>query len=152
MADTGDKLKRDLNQAIKEGNELVRNTLRMLLASISNKEKEKQYKEDEELTEQEVITIISSEAKKRKESIKEFERGNRKDLAQKEKSELEILQKYLPEQLSNEEIEKLVKSAIEETGATSVQDIGKVMSVLMPKVKGRADGSEVNRIVRESLS
>lgn len=93
-----------------------------------------------------------SEAKKHKESIEAFEKGGRKDLVEKEQKELEILQRYLPEQLSGEEIRKLVQEAIVSASASSAKDIGKVMAVLIPQVKGRADGAFVSTIVRQLLS
>jgi len=145
------EIKEELNQAVKDNNEIVRSTLRMLLAVINNKEKEKQYKEKEDLTEEEIVNIIVSEAKKRRESISEFEKGNRKDLADKEKLELEVLAKYLPEQLSEEEVTSLIKETIEEVGASSLQDLGKVMGALMPKVKGKADGGLISKIVKDLL-
>ena len=102
-----DQIQEELNKALKEGNEVTLSTLRMLSAVVANKEKEKQYKEKKDLTEEEITDIIVSEAKKRRESISEFEKGDRKDLADKEKLELEVLAKYLPEQLSEEEKEIL---------------------------------------------
>ena len=146
------KIKEELNTAIKSNNEIVRSTLRMLLAEMANKEKDKQYKKKESLTEEEKIDIISSEAKKRKDSINEFEKGNRQDLADKEKLELEVLQKYLPEQLSEEDIRKIVEETIKEVSAETMQDFGKIMGALMPKVKGKADGNMVSKIVKELLS
>jgi len=149
-------VKSDLNKSIKESNEIMRSTLRMVLAAVSNKEKEKRYKEKAEaevqLTEEEMIEVISSEAKKRKEAIREYEKGGRQDLAEKEKAELKILEKYLPEQLSEEEIRKLVQKAVEKTKASEMKDMGKVMTELMPQVKGKADGNVVSQIVKELLS
>jgi len=174
----------DLKKAVKENNDIVRSTLRMLLAAILSKEKEKRYKifkdynpptasshsslrseqapepeltekelaEKSCLTDEEIIEVISSEIKKRKEAILGFEKGERKELAEKEKSEMEVLEKYLPEQLSEEEIKRLVKETIEEVGAEDIKDMGKVMAVLIPKVKGKADGSMVSRIVKGLLS
>jgi len=148
-------IKEDLNQALKKGDEIKCSTLRMLLAAVLSKEKEKKYKEkieeEVELADEEMIDVISSEAKKRKESIIEYEKGERQSLAEKEKAELEILQKYLPEQLSEEEIKKLIEEAIEKTGAQDIKDMGKVMAELMPKLKGRADGGLVSKIVKELL-
>lgn len=150
-----DKIKTDLIQALKEGNQVVCSTLRMLLAAVLNKEKEKKYKEkieeEVELTDEEIIDVISSEAKKRKESIIEYEKWERQSLAEKEKAELEILQKYLPEQLSEEEVKKIAEEAIEKVGAAEIKDMGKVMAELMPKVKGRADGGLMSKIVKELL-
>lgn len=142
----------NLNKAVKENNEIVRSTLRMLLAAIFNKEKEKKYKEkEEELTNEEILDIVSSEAKKRREAIVGFEKGERQELAEKEKKELEILQKYLPEQLSEEEIKKLVQQAIKKTGASEMKDMGKVMAEIMPQIKGKADGKLVSQIVKDLL-
>ena len=151
MLGVEDNIKKELNEAMKSNNEIIRSTLRMLLASIQGKEKEKQYKEKEGLTEEEIIGVISSEAKKRKDSINEFEKGGRQDLADKEKAELKVLLKHLPEQLSEEEIKKFVKETIVEVKASNMQDFGKVMGPLMPKLKGRADGSLVSKIVKELL-
>lgn len=164
--DLQSKTKEDLKNALKEKKELEVSVLRLLQGAIVNREKEKRYKlsqkepdlKEEELTEksrlgeQELVEVISSEAKKRREAIVEFEKGNRADLVEKEKKELEILQKYLPEQLSEEEIRKLAKGAIEKTGAKEMRDMGKIMSELMPKFKGKADGALVSKIVKELLS
>lgn len=150
-----EKIRLNLNSALKEKRTLEVLVLRQLLAAILNKEKEKRFKAKEErdiqLTDEEVIEVISSEAKKRRESIFEFEKGKRQDLVEKEKKELEILEKYLPEQLPEEEIRKLIKGAIEKTDAKEIKDMGKVMAELMPKIKGKADGTLVSKIVKESL-
>jgi len=150
-----EKIRLNLNSALKEKRTLEVLVLRQLLAAILNKEKEKRFKAKEErdiqLTDEEVIEVISSEAKKRRESIFEFEKGKRQDLVEKEKKELEILEKYLPEQLPEEEIRKLIKEAIEKTDAKEIKDMGKVMAELMPKIKGKADGTLVSKIVKESL-
>ena len=145
----------NLNKAVKENDEIVRSTLRMILAGVANKEKEKKYKAEEnaeiELNEEEMIGVISSEAKKRKEAIIGFEKGNRQELAEKEKKELKILQEYLPKQPSEDEIKEFVQKAIEKTGASEMKDIGKVMGELMPQIKGKADGNLVNQIVKDLL-
>ena len=161
-----EKIQQDLSKTVKKRDEFKISVLRLLMAAILNKEKEKRYKlskekpdlpedkvaQESQLTEGEIIDVISSEVKKRKESVVEYEKGDRKDLAEKEKKEIEILQKYLPEQMSEEEIRKLVKEAIEKTGASNPKDMGKVMGALIPQVKGKADGSLVSKIVKESLS
>jgi len=166
MSDLKQKIQQDLNQAIKSNQEVSRSTLRYLLSAILGKEKEKRYKiskelkaakeseiiEKSQLTEEEIIDVVSSEVKKRREAIAAFEKGRREDLAQKEKSELEILSKYLPEQLSEEKIRDIVKAAVEKTGASQIKDMGKVMAAIMPRVKGKADGSLVSKIVKELLS
>jgi len=223
-------IREDLKEAVKNREELKSSVLRLLLAAIFNKEKEKRYKlilrrcsglrlslsnalskekpelsgeeleEESQLNDEEVIDVISSEAKKRKESIVEFGKGKRMDLVEKEKKELEILEKYLPEQLSEEEIKKLVKEAIDKTVAKEIHPVksaeggvspkakqfnrvkdmgkpssrfltdvpfrrdivnakqvknsllGKVMQEVMPKVKGKADGSLVSKVVKELLA
>lgn len=161
-----EKIKNDLIQALKEKKEIEISTLRLLSAAIFNKEKEKRYKISQEkpeasgeeleresqLTDEEVIEVISSEVKKRREAILQFEKGKREDLLEKEKKEIEILERYLPEQLSEEEIKKLAKEIIKKVGAKEPKDIGKVMGELMPKVKGKAEGSLVSKIVKELLS
>lgn len=160
------KIQGDLKEAMKGKDEIRVSVLRLLLAAILNKEKEKRYKtakdqpqlsekdleQKTKLTEEELNGVVSSEAKKRKESIFEFGKGKRIDLVEKEKQELEILQKYLPEQLSPKEIEKLVKEVINEIGAKDLKDIGRVMAELMPKVKGKTEGGVVSKIVKEFLS
>ena len=112
---------------------------------------EKELEKESQLVDEETIEVISSEVKKRKEAILEFEKGQRQDLVEKEKKELEILEKYLPEQLSEEEIKKIAKEAIDKVEAKEAKDVGKVMAELMPKVKGKADGSLVSKIVKELL-
>jgi len=161
-----EKIFSQLSQSLKKGEELTTSVLRMLSAVIVNKEKEKRYKltkaepglmekelvKKSELGDEEIIEIIFSEIKKREEASSEFEKGKRMDLAEKEKKEIEILKKYLPEQLSEEEIEGLIKEAIAKTGAIELKDMGKVMQELMPKVKGKTEGGKVSKIVKELLT
>ena len=160
-----EKILQNLNTALKEKKELELSVLRMLSAAVQNRESEKRTKlwkekadlpseeleKKSKLTDEEVLEVISSEAKKRKESIEGFQKGKREDLVEKEKKELEILESYLPEQLSEEEIKKLVQGAVSKVGAKEMRDVGKVMQELMPEVKGRADGALVSKIVKESL-
>ena len=155
-----------VNESLKSGEQLRAGTLRMVLAAATSKEKEKRYKISKEkpslkeeelakesaLTDQELIDVISSEIKKRKDAILLYEKGNRQELADKEKKEVEILKKYLPEQLSEDELKKLIAEAIAKVGAKELKDMGKVMQDLMPKVKGKADNSEISRIIKELLS
>lgn len=157
------KIQQNTESALKAKEELKLQTLRQLLAAFQIKEKDKRFTlskenlseqelaEKSELSDQEVQDVISYEAKKRREAIEGFEKGGRQEMADKEKEELEILKEYLPEQMGEEEIRNIVKEVIESTGATSMQDIGKIMAELMPKVKGKADGSLVNKIVKENL-
>jgi len=151
-----EKIQSELNSALKANNSLAVSVFRQLLAAFLNKEKEKRFKSKEEkealLTDEEALEVIASEAKKRKESIVEFEKGSRQDLADREKEELAILSVYLPKQMTEEEVRKLVKEAIEKTGASEIKDMGKVMQELMPQIKGKADGSLVGQIVKELLA
>jgi hypothetical protein len=152
----------DTQASAKNKEEITLSVLRMLSAAILSKEKEKRYKlsksvkemeleEKSALTDEEIIETISSEAKKRKEAILAFEKGNRPELMEKEKKELEVLMKYMPEQIGEEELKKMVKDAIDKVGAKEIKDMGKVMAELMPKVKGKADGSEISRIAKELM-
>jgi len=149
-ADTLKKIKAELLEALKSGDRFRADTLRYLLSVIHNAEISKG--KGATLTEEELAELLQKQVKQREESIAAYEKGNRPDLVEKEKKELEIIKGYLPEQLSEEEIKKLAKDAVEEVGAKGSQDMGKVMGALMPKVKGRADGSTVSRIVKELLS
>ncbi len=166
MSSLKTKLQEDLKEALKKGDAERVLVLRQVFSAIVNTEKEKRarvYRKEPQLTEEdlekkslltdeEIIEVLSLEAKKRREAITEFERGQRLDLSEKEKRELEIIQEYLPPQLSEEEIKKLAKEIIYNIGAKDLRDIGKVMAELMPKVKGRTEGSVVNKIVRELLT
>jgi len=160
-----DKILKDLSVATKEKKEVELLVLRQILSATLNQEKEKRFKLSKEkpdmagedldkesrLAEEEVQSIIFTEAKKRKEAMVDYEKGGRQDLVDKEKAELAILEDYLPEQMSGEELKNLAKEAIDKIGAKSMQDIGKVMSDLMPKVKGKADGGQVNQVVKSLL-
>lgn len=106
----------------------------------------------EELTADESLTVLSREVKQRKDSLQEFEKVGRQDLADKLQEELEILSAYLPEQLSEDELKQIISQAISEAGATSKKEMGKVMGLVLPKVKGKADGGLVNKIVQQMLS
>jgi len=142
------QLKSDLTQAMKQGDNVRRSTLRLLLASIKNAEIDKHG----ELDDSEVLVLLGKEAKKRRESIEYFEKGERMDLVAQEKAELEIISGYLPEQMGREEIEAAARKVIEDTGAAGPADKGKVMSQLMPQLKGKADGKEINDIVTGILN
>lgn len=160
-----EKIQQDLKEAIKGKEELTAVVLRMLLASLISKEKEKRYKigkgkpemaeaeliKESQLNEEEIIEVVSVEVKKRKESISSYEQGGRPELAEKEKKEAVILYRYLPEQLSEEEIKKIALEAVQKTGAKEQKDMGRVMAELMPKVKGRADSGLVSKIVKDIL-
>lgn len=143
-----EKINEDTKKAQREKNELELLVLRGISSEIHNKEIEKK---GEELTEEDVLGVLMSEAKKRKDAIMEFKKGERNDLVEKEEKELEILKKYLPEQMREEQIREEAKKTIEEVGAVGPQDTGKVMSALMPKLKGKAEGGIVSRIVSQLL-
>jgi len=138
----------DLKKSIKEQDKGRLSVLRGLKSAIKNKQVELR----EELTDDQIRGVLSSEIKKRKEAIEKFGQGLRQDLVEKEEEELRILSSYLPPQLSAEEIKGVVTQAIEEISASGPKDLGKVMKSVMPKLAGRADGREVNRIARELLS
>lgn len=143
-----EKIQTDLKEYMKARDEVKVSTLRFLLSAIHNAKIEKR----EELTDEDVIGVIQKQVKQRKESIESFEKGDRDDLVQKETKELEILQKYLPEQISDSELDILVDKAIKDTSSSSVVDIGKVMGKLSSELKGKADMSVVSSIVRKKLS
>jgi len=138
----------DLKTAMKQGDKVKTSVLRILNSEIKNKEIDKGVSLSDEM----VIEVIMSQAKKRKDSIEAYKQGGRQDLIDQEQTELEILSRYLPEQMSEEEIRNAVSGAIQEIGAKSPSEMGKVMGVLVPKLKGKADNSVVSRIVKEELS
>ena len=141
-------IRSDLEPALRQKDKLRCSTLRMLLSSIHNLEIEQHKPVDD----QGVIAVLSREAKKRRESIEAFEKGNREDLVAQEKAELEILLSDMPEQMSREAVTEFVRKAITELGASGPGDKGKVMSQIMPHLKGKAQGQEINAIVMELLS
>jgi uncharacterized protein YqeY len=143
-----DRIDEALKEAIRSRNEVAKNALRGLLTALKNKEKELKR----EPNEAELLQVISSQIKQRKESIEQFKNGGREDLAEKEAQEIAILEKFMPQQLTREELEAMIEECIKETGATTSKDIGKVMKVIMPKVAGRADGKLVNELVKKKLS
>lgn len=146
------KIKDDLNIFLKAGKSFEAGVLRLIFSVFKNKEIEKKGKGQEaELTDEEVVDILMKEAKKRKEAADVYKKGNREDLAEKEIKELEIIKKYLPEELGAEEIEKIIDKAIAATGAGSVKDIGKVMAEAMKELKGRADASAVGAMIKKKL-
>ena len=142
-----EKLNEDLKTAMKAGDAFRKDTLRLMLAAIKQKEI------DEKITasEDQVYALLMTEAKKRRDSASEARKANRNDIADNEEAELKLIESYLPQQLSREELETEARKAIEEAGATSAKDMGNVMKVLMPRVKGRADGKLVNEVVKALL-
>ncbi len=160
-----EKIQNDATQALKTGEQFSLGVLRMLLAAITSKEKDKRYKiskqtpdlpeaklqEQANLSDEEAVDVISSEIKKRKDAIALYQQGNRPELAENEAKEIEVFKKYLPEQLSAEELKNMIAEAVSKTGAKEMKDMGKVMAELAPKIKGRADNSEVSKIIKEIL-
>ncbi|MBI2022149.1 GatB/YqeY domain-containing protein [Candidatus Daviesbacteria bacterium] len=143
-----DKIQENLKQAQLKRFEVEVLTLRLLISEINNAKIQK----GSDLTEDEIVSVIQREAKKRREAIEGFRKGDREELAQKEESELKILESYLPEELSSEELTKIVEDAINDVGAKNLAEMGKVMEAVMGKVKGRADGGTVSQLVREKLT
>lgn len=144
-----DSLNKRITKALKEKNEVLVTTLRLLSAALHNAEIEKKR---EKLTKEEELAIVKREVKKRKDAIELYEKGGAKDKAEREKAELKILDEFLPEQMPDSELEKIVEEALKEVGASSMADMGKVMGVAMGKIKGQADGDRVSAVVRKKLS
>jgi len=142
-----EKIQNDLKTALKERNELQVSTLRLLLSETHNRQIEKQA----ELVDEDIVGVLRKEVKKRQESIEAYEKGGRQELADKESKELIILSKYLPQEMSPKELEKIVKEVIVEVGAQGPSDFGKVMGVIMGKVKGKIDGTKVADAVKKLL-
>jgi hypothetical protein len=142
-----EQIREDMLSAVKSGNKEKSQTLKMLVATIKNAQIESQ----EELKETEVEKIVRKEAKKIEDSIEQYEKMGREDLVENEKRDLEIIEGYLPELMSNEEVEKIVGKKIEELNATDMRDMGKVMGAVMKEVDGKADGNTVKNIVQSML-
>jgi uncharacterized protein YqeY len=141
------QLRDALTEALKAGENQRKTTLRMALASIKNAEVEARGDLDEDL----ILNLLQKEVKARHETIEGAKKANRPDLIEKAEAEIKILSDFLPQQLSTEELRVFVQEAIEESGASSMAEIGKIMGVLMPKIRGKADGKAANQIVRELL-
>jgi len=144
-----DKINKDLVEALKANDSTKLSTLRMLNSAIKNAIIAKRPKE---LDEADILDIIAKQIKQHAESIEQFKQGNRQDLVDKESKELDILKSYMPQQMSEEEVTNLVKDAIKEVDAKDIKDMGKVMKVVSPKTKGRADGKLVSDTVKKCLS
>jgi len=143
-----DRVLQDMKEAMKARDQLRLSTLRLLVSEIKNKEIDAKG----ELKDEDILALIQKAVKQRQDSIAQYEKGGRQDLAEKEKAEMEILKAYLPEELSKEAILEVIDQAIAATGASSPKEMGKVMREVMPKVKGRADGKLVNELVRKRLA
>lgn len=142
-----DQLTEDMKQAMKAHDKVALETIRMARANIKNVE----INDKKELTEDEVIAVLMKEVKMRQDSLAEFEKANRSDLIEQAKAEIEVLQKYLPKAMEDDELEALVKEVISETGSASMKDMGKVMPKVIAKAGGRADGKRINAMVKQLL-
>jgi len=142
-----ERLSEDLKKALKSGDKDTTSVIRMVKAAIKNKAIEKRG----DLTDDEINIILTSLAKQRRESIEQFAKGGRQDLVDKESKELLIIQSYLPPQLTEEELNKIIEDAIKEAGTRSEKDMGRIMKIIMPQIKGRADGKLVNELVKKIL-
>jgi uncharacterized protein YqeY len=143
-----EKILNDMKDAMKAGSKVMLETLRMIRSQLKNAA----IARGGELEEADVIAVLTKEAKRRKESLEMYQKGGREDLADRESKEWDIITQYLPEALSDAEIEDIVNTAIKQSGAESMRDMGKVMGAVMPQIKGRADGKIVQEIVRKKLS
>jgi uncharacterized protein YqeY len=137
----------DMKQAMRDKEKVKLSVIRMVKASLKNEEINKRAP----LTEEDALTILNRELKQRRDSLVEFEKAGRDDLIKQLQEEIEIILPYLPQQLSEQELQEIIKSTISEVGAERKSDIGKVMAALMPKVKGKADGKLVNALVQQNL-
>ena len=162
MASLREKIKADFKEAFKAREEVRLSVLKMVQSEIGNAEINKRAKLSKEgqtenleaamaLSDEEAMQVISREIKKRKDSIEIYNKGGRPELAEREEAEARVLASYMPEQMGEGQIRDLVKKAIEQSGVKNEKEIGKVMAILMPQVKGKADGALVNKIVRELL-
>ena len=142
-----EQLLEDMKTAMREKDVLRKNSVQMVRAAVLQVEKDNRVT----LEDDGILEVIAKEVKKRRDSLTEFEKSGRQDLIDNLKVEIDILLKYLPQQLTEEELEIIVKDAVNETGASSPKDIGKVMQAVMPKVKGRADGKMINQILKKII-
>ena len=142
-----DRLLEDMKIAMREKDVIRKNTIQMARSSVLQVEKDNRITLDDDG----ILEVIAKEVKKRRDALPEFEKSGRQDLIDNLKTEIEVLLQYLPQQLSMEELEVFVRQAVQETGAASVRDLGKIMQVVMPKVKGRADGKAINMIAKKIL-
>ncbi len=157
-----EQIKKDLTDALKSGEQLKRSVLGMVVSAVRNREIEKRTRLSKSggsdlenlsrLTDEEILEVIASELKKRKESAEQFRAGNRPELAEKEELEIEILKTYLPEQMSEADVRSQIESTIKELGAQGPKDMGKVIGAVMTKLKGRADGGLVSKITKGLLT
>ena len=152
MSKLKDKINADIKNAMREKRADELSVLRMLSSAIKDKEIAMRKGEDVELTDEQVTEAIMSEVKKRKDSVESYKQGGRDDLADKEAEEIKVLEIYLPEQMSDEELEVIVKEVISSKGEVTMQDFGNIMSAVMPKVKGKTDGNKVSAAVKKVIT
>ncbi len=150
MSKLKNKIKEDLKQSMKERNAEKTSVMRMALAAINNKEIELRKKE-EGLSEEEIYDVLRTEAKRRRDSIAEFQKAGREELVAKENKELEIIKKYLPAEISDEELNSIVAEGVKKSQAAGPADFGKAMKIIMPLLKGKASGSRVSGAVKKQL-
>lgn len=143
-----DRINDDMKQAMKDKDKFKLSVIRMVRSAIKYVEIEQRST----LSDEQVIDVLTREVKQRRDSLEEFQKANRQDLSENVEKEIEILQTYLPEQLSEEELKNIIEQVVQEVGASNKSDMGKVMGAVMPKVKGRADGKLINKLVQEYLS
>lgn len=143
-----ERLMEDLKEAMRNKDKLRKDTITLVRAAIKQREVDERI----ELNDEDIIDIISKQVKQKEDSIESFEKGGRQDLIDLTQKEVDVLMDYLPQQLTELEVDDIVKAAIDEVGANTVKDMGKIMSNVMPKVRGRADGKLVNKIVRQYLN
>ena len=143
-----ERLVEEMKQAMKSNEKLKLSTIRMVRSALKNKEIELRKK----LEDEDIVKVIQAMVRKGEESVEQFQKGGRMDLVEKEKSEIEIMKSFLPQPLSQEEILKIIDQSIQETQASSLKDLGKVMKSVMPKMGGKADGKLINQLVKEKLS
>ncbi|MCF7740782.1 MAG: GatB/YqeY domain-containing protein [Candidatus Marinimicrobia bacterium] len=143
-----EEITQDMKKAMKSKEKERMQVLRLLRSDLKKAKIDKRG----EFTEEDAQQVINKAAKNRRESIESYKKGDRQDLVEEEQKELEVIEEYLPEQMSDDEIKELIDQVIEETGASGMQDMGKVMGTIMPKVRGKADGSKVQAIVRSKLA
>ena len=148
-----ERIQNDIKDAMRGKDELRLSVLRMLSAAFHNRELEKRAKtgKAEELSEEEMVSVIRSEVKKRRDAIGEFEKGGRKDLADKEAAELKVLEAYLPQELSDQEIEKIVREVAAQAGEVTEKDFGRIMGEAVKRIKGQAGGDRISVVVRRFL-
>lgn len=143
-----DKLMNDLKESMKNKDQLRKSVVTLVRSAI----KQREVDERVELSDDDILEIISKQLKQRKDALEEFKKSQREDLVEEAENEIKVLMTYLPEQLTDEELQVIIRETINQVGATSMKDMGKIMGVVMPKVKGKADGKRINEITKQILN